>query len=211
MPDPTARCPDAHAAVSHGYLAAPDARHPAPDAPDAHLPAPDGGVLGRVLGRGRAEYPVLVPSAGRAESIPADWWQSTGRAVRQALAQARDAEIVAVAVAGQMHGVVLPSGPGPGEAGRSCGSTSAPPLEADRYAELPASLTGGLGNRPSAGMAGPILCWLAEHEPDNVAAARWALQPKDWIRLQMTGRGRDRPDRRLRHAPVRPEKGRLGR
>ena len=83
-------------------------------------PARSGGA---VLGRGRAEYPVLVPSAGRAESDPADWWRATCGAVGQAVAQARDAEIVAVAVVGQMHGVVLtaasrttadpPSSPGP--------------------------------------------------------------------------------------------------
>jgi xylulokinase len=170
-----------------------------------------------VLGRGRAEYPVQVPSAGRAESDPADWWRATGRAVRQAVAQARDAEIVAVAVAGQMHGVVLtaaapstsgpPSTPGPP-------STQDPPstpdpwpavrpailwldqraaVEAGRYPELPATLTRGLGNRPSAGMAGSILTWLVEHEPENVAAARWALQPKDWVRLRMTGQAATDP------------------
>ncbi len=174
---------------------------------------------------------MLVPSVGRAESDPADWWRATGRAVRQALAQARDAEIVAVAVAGQMHGVVLtadgaarsPTVPAPPPAAASDPDRwpavrpailwldQRAAVEADRYPELPATLTGGLGNRPSAGMAGPILCWLAEHEPENVAAARWALQPKDWVRLRMTGRGRDRPDRRLRHAPVRPGTGRLGR
>src|ERR1700722_11632296 len=74
---------------------------------------PDDRVLGRVLGRGRAEYPVLVPSVGRAESNPGDWWRSTCRAVRQALAQALDAEIVAIAVAGQMHGLVLTAPPPP--------------------------------------------------------------------------------------------------
>ncbi len=150
--------------------------------------APDG-ILGRVLGRGRAEYPVLVPSAGRAESNPADWWQSTCRAVRQALAQAINAEIVALAVAGQMHGVVLASDPDRWPAVRPAilWLDQRAAVEADRYAELPASLTDGLGNRPSAGMAGPILCWLAQHEPENVVAAQWALQPKDWIRLQLTG------------------------
>jgi xylulokinase len=177
------------------------------------------GSGGAVLGRGLAEYPVLVPSAGRAESDPAEWWRATGRAVRQAVAQARDAEIVAVAVAGQMHGVVLTAAPPsrlpapPPPALRPSTLPAPSPaaipdpdsdrwravrpailwldqraaVEADRYAQLPASLTGGLGNRPSAGMAGPILCWLARHEPENVAAARWALQPKDWIRLRMTG------------------------
>ena len=57
----------------------------------------DGALDGRVLGRGRAEYPVLVPSAGRAESDPGDWWRSTCRAVRQAVAQTADAEIVGLA------------------------------------------------------------------------------------------------------------------
>jgi xylulokinase len=186
------------------------------------------GAHGAVLGRGWAEYPVLVPATGRAESDPGDWWRATCRAVRQAVAQARDAEIVGVAVAGQMHGVVLtaappppppaalsppspPPSPSPSPAPAPTTVPAPPPAttsdadrwpavrpailwldqraaaEADRYALLPAALTGGLGNRPSAGMAGPILCWLARHEPDNVAAAAWALQPKDWIRLQMTG------------------------
>ena len=159
---------------------------------DDGTPDDDGTVDGRVLGRGRAEYPVLVPSAGRAESDPGDWWRAVGRAVRQAVAQARDAQIVGLAVAGQMHGLVLARA----AAAADDDGTLRPAilwldqraaLEAGRYAELPPALTVGLGNRPSAGMAGPVLCWLARHEPGNVAAARWALQPKDWIRLRMTG------------------------
>jgi xylulokinase len=163
-----------------------------------------------VLGRGRAEYPVLVPGVGRAESDPADWWRATGRAVRQAAGQARGAEIVGVAVAGQMHGVVLsgaatdarPIGDGV-VMGGAAGCAAVRPailwldqraaVEAGRYAELPAPLTSVLGNRPSAGMAGPILAWLVAHEPENVAAARWALQPKDWVRLRMTGQAATDP------------------
>jgi xylulokinase len=165
---------------------------------DNGTPDHDGTVDGRVLGRGRAEYPVLVPSAGRAESDPGDWWRSTCRAVRQAVAQTADAEIVGLAVAGQMHGLVLARGAGAAADGAAADDDGAlrsailwldqrAALEAGQYAELPAALTVGLGNRPSAGMAGPVLCWLARHEPENVAAARWALQPKDWMRLRMTG------------------------
>jgi xylulokinase len=156
-----------------------------------------------VLGRGRAEYPVLVPAVGRAESDPDEWWRAICRAVRQAVAQARDAEIVGVAVAGQMHGVVLAGAGAGGGAGADVGGGAVRPailwldqraaVEAGRYAQLPATLTGGLGNRPSAGMAGPILAWLAEHEPEHAAAARWALQPKDWVRLRMTGQAATDP------------------
>ena len=73
----------------------------------------DGTVGGRVLGRGRAEYPVPGAIGRRAESDPGDWWRATARAVRQAVAQARDAQIVGLAVAGQMHGLVLAPRPRP--------------------------------------------------------------------------------------------------
>jgi xylulokinase len=36
-------------------------------------------------------------------------------------------------------------------------------------------------------MAGPTLLWLREHEPTVYTQARWALQPKDWLRLRLTG------------------------
>jgi xylulokinase len=44
-----------------------------------------------------------------------------------------------------------------------------------------------LGNPYVTGMAGPSLLWLREHELDAYGAARWALQPKDWLRLRLTG------------------------
>ncbi len=36
-------------------------------------------------------------------------------------------------------------------------------------------------------MAGPSLLWLRDHEPDAYTSARWALQPKDWLRMRLTG------------------------
>src|ERR1700749_975962 len=59
--------------------------------------------------------------------------------------------------------------------------------EAARYGESPAELTRPLGNQASAGMAGPMLGWLAAHEPDVLGRAGWALQPKDWLRMRLTG------------------------
>jgi sugar (pentulose or hexulose) kinase len=37
--------------------------------------------------------------------------------------------------------------------------------EAGEYQRLPDALRAPLGNDPSPGMAGPILLWLARHEP----------------------------------------------
>src|ERR1700682_6253524 len=36
-------------------------------------------------------------------------------------------------------------------------------------------------------MAGPTLAWLKTHESNLYESARWALQPKDWLRMQLTG------------------------
>lgn len=154
----------------------------APDAPDA----PD--ALGnQVLGRGRARYPVIVTGDGRAQTDPEDWWRAAGEAVRQALATAAGADVIGMAVAGQMHGVVLSDSAGTPVRPAILWLDRRATAEAAGYRELPSELTGPLGNQPSPGMAGPILRWLASHEPATLAAARWALQPKDWLRLRMTG------------------------
>jgi xylulokinase len=148
------------------------------------------GADGQVLGRGRAPYPVEVPAPGRAETDPELWWRATGTAVREARAAATDAthaDIAALSVAGQMHGVVLAARDGAPVRPAIVWLDRRAAAEAASYASLPEGLTRPLGNRPSPGMAGPILRWLATSEPAAVSKARWALQPKDWLRLRLTG------------------------
>jgi xylulokinase len=36
-------------------------------------------------------------------------------------------------------------------------------------------------------MAGPLLRWIVLHEPHSVRRTRWALQPKDWLRVALGG------------------------
>ena len=42
-------------------------------------------------------------------------------------------------------------------------------------------------------MAGPSLLWLRDNEPENYRSARWALQPKNWLRLRLTGEAASEP------------------
>jgi xylulokinase len=143
---------------------------------------------GEILGRGRGGYPVVSPGEGLAETDSAEWWRGTVAAVREALADASaDVELAAVGVDGQMHGVVLAGDDGNAVRPAILWLDRRAEAEAARYAELPAELTGPLGNQASAGMAGPMLGWLAAHEPDLLRRARWALQPKDWLRMRLTG------------------------
>ena len=92
-----------------------------------------------------------------------------------------------------MHGVVLAGGDGTPVRPAILWLDRRAGAEAAAYETLPPELTAPLGNQPSAGMAGPILCWLAGHEADAMRRARWALQPKDWLRLRLTGRAATDP------------------
>jgi xylulokinase len=151
------------------------------------------GADGGVLGRGVAGYPVRVPGAGRAESAPEDWWLATRTAVREALAEADRVTVTALAVAGQMHGVVLVDDRGAPLRPAILWLDQRAAAEAVTYAELPCDYTSVLGNRPSPGMAGPLVSWLMTHEPCTVRASWWALQPKDWLRLRLTGQAATDP------------------
>src|SRR5947209_9836101 len=62
---------------------------------------------GRTLAVGRADYRVMTPRPGWAESDPGEWWQAVISAVRAAIEQAPQVEISAIGLSGQMHGVVL--------------------------------------------------------------------------------------------------------
>jgi xylulokinase len=86
-----------------------------------------------------------------------------------------------------MHGVVLSSATGdvlrPAVIWADTRSTSS----LRDYDRLDPGLKQQLANPLVTGMAGPTLLWLRDHEPDVYSRARWALQPKDWLRLVLTG------------------------
>ena len=152
---------------------------------------PDGELLGRAV----AGYPVSVPAAGRAEADPRDWWTATRRAVQAALAEAGDPPptVTGLAVAGQTHGVVLADEGGAALRPAIVWPDERAVAEADLFGELPSEYTAPLRNHPSPGMAGPLLCWLAGHEPHSLRCSWWVLQPKDWLRLRLTGRAATDP------------------
>jgi len=143
---------------------------------------------GTTLGQGTAGYQVAAPRPGWAEANPEHWWQATCLAVRAAVGPA-SAEVAGLAVAGQMHGVLLCTERAVALRPAITWLDRRAEAEAEDYQRLPGDLLARLGNAPSAGMAGPILLWLSRHEPDVYWQARWMLQPKDWLRLRLTGPG----------------------
>ena len=143
---------------------------------------------GRLLATTSAAYPVENRRPGWAETDPAQWWRAVADAVREAMAAVTPAMPVAVGLSGQMHGLVATGADGHPLRPAMLWSDSRAVDQVATYRSLPAPLRGRLGNPLSPGMAGPMLAWLAQREPETYAATRWALQPKDWLRARLTGR-----------------------
>ena len=141
---------------------------------------------GYAVGESSASYTVRSPRPGWAESSPEAWWNAVVEATNSAVGD-RGAQVAALGLSGQMHGVVLTDDRG--SALRSAilwaDARSAEQLAA--YRRLDEGARRRLGNPLAVGMAGPSLLWLRDHEPDAYTSARWALQPKDWLRLRLTG------------------------
>src|SRR5918995_3297165 len=141
---------------------------------------------GDAVGEGSTPYEVRAPRPRWAESFPGEWWDAVLEATETAVG-GRGAEVTALGLSGQMHGVVLADERGLPLRPAVLWADARSGTELAAYRELEVGLRRRLANPPSVGMAGPSLLWLRDNEPGNYASARWALQPKDWLRMRLTG------------------------
>ena len=144
---------------------------------------------GEVLGRGRAEYPVLHPRPDHAEQDPAAWWHATVAATRAALAQADGAPITAIGLTGQMHGTVLLGEDGtpvvpaviwPDQRSHRQVTAITAAVGAERLIEL-------TGSPVATGFQAATLRWFREERPELWSRVCGVLPPKDWLRCRLTG------------------------
>ncbi len=147
---------------------------------------------GDAVGEGSAAYQVRSPHPGWAESNPEDWWDAVVEATRAATGD-RALEVAAVGLSGQMHGVVLADDRGRPSRPAVLWADTRSGDQLGAYRALDEDARERLANPPAAGMAGPTLLWLREHEPEAYDPARWALQPKDWLRFRLTGEAAAEP------------------
>ncbi len=141
---------------------------------------------GRLLASATAVYPLATPSPGWAEIDPGLWWQAIAHALERVMHDVPDADVKAIGIDGQMHGIVL-SAEGRAVRPAVLWPDSRAASMMGRWHALPVEIKASLANPIVPGMAGPILDWLAHYEPDALAAADAALSPKDWVRQQLTG------------------------
>lgn len=147
-------------------------------------------VRGAVIAVDTVTYPLSQPRPGWTEQDPELWIDGARRAIAGVLAKAPGLELLAVGLSGQMHGLV--------------------PLDAAQHVLRPAILwndqrnaaecewitqaAGGLegllaatDNRMLVGYTGGKILWMQRHEPELFARLVTVLNPKDYLRLRLTG------------------------
>lgn len=141
---------------------------------------------GTVVRRATRGYPVGSPTPGAAETDPTLWEQAAIDAVAEVTsADAGEHEMVGLGLDGQMHGAVLTRADGRASRPAILWPDSRAGAEIERWHTLDQPARARLANPPAPGMTGPILAWLARHEPDAVRAAGSVLLPKDWLRRRL--------------------------
>ena len=137
------------------------------------------GADGSPLAEQETAWALDRPDPQTAEADPGVWI----RAVDDLVVPMSEAyDVRAVGVTGQMHGTILVDESGTAVRPAVLWPDSRAEVMRPRWDALPGDVLGRLGNPWSAGMTGPVLAWLAEHEPDAVARAERVALPKDLVR-----------------------------
>lgn len=147
---------------------------------------------GRLVAVARAPHAITEPRPGWSETDPRDWWVSATSAVTEVLAGNPGVEVAAIGMSGQMHGVVLCDRDGrPLRPAVLWSDRRSEPLLDSLRGRLDRAFEGTAGARLAnpvvTGMAGPSVAALVDGEPGLADEVAMALQPKDWLRLKLTG------------------------
>ncbi|MEA2676033.1 MAG: xylulokinase [Chloroflexota bacterium] len=146
---------------------------------------------GAVAGIGVAEYGFDVPRPLWTEQDPQLWWDGACAAIRRALAASGlgAADVVAVGLTGQMHGLVLLDAADTPLRPAILWNDQRTGAECDwiRAAVGPERLIELTGNDAMTGFTAPKLVWVRDHEPDIWRRVAHVLLPKDYLRLRLTG------------------------
>ena len=146
---------------------------------------------GMVAGVGTATYGYDVPQPRWSEQDPSLWWGGAQAAVRSVLAGAGvpGSDVVAVGLAGQMHGAVLLDASDRPVRPAILWNDQRTASECDEIRELVGRerLIRVTGNDALTGFTAPKLLWVRRHEPEAWRETAHLLLPKDYVRLRLTG------------------------
>jgi xylulokinase len=140
---------------------------------------------GRVVAEAERGYPVDRPGPGRAETDVGSWRQAFDEALAAVSPALAGARVLALGLSGQMHGTVLVDADGEALRPAILWADSRAGAELDLWRSLPEGARAALANPLVPGMTGPVLAWLARHEPRVLDRAAAVLLPKDALRATL--------------------------
>jgi len=148
---------------------------------------------GTLVASGRAPHRPTNPP--RSEQDPREWWDALTRALAQA--EAHTADVAAVGVAGQQHGLVVLDRSGQPLRPAKLWNDTESALQAQQLVERfgAATLAQRTGSVPVASFTITKLAWLVDHEMEIVGEIANVMLPHDYLNFRLTGQiGTDRGD-----------------
>ncbi len=146
---------------------------------------------GRVLSSATNPLQLSTPYPLWSEQDPVDWWAGMVPSIHTALEEVgvAAADIAAIGLTGQMHGLVLLDEGG--EVLRPAilwnDQRTADQCDTIRERLGKENLIQITGNDALTGFTAPKILWVQENEPEVYAKARHILLPKDYVRYRLTG------------------------
>ena len=145
---------------------------------------------GAVIAVANTPQPISQPKPLWSEQNPADWWDGISASIRAALAESglKGADISAIGLTGQMHGLVLLDEKGEALRPSILWNDQRTSAQCDEMTERVGArrLLELTGNPAVTGFTAPKILWVRDNEPDVYARARQVLLPKDYIRYKLT-------------------------
>lgn len=151
----------------------------------ALLMAPDGTVLGTET----ASYAFDQPQQGWSEQDPVVWIEGAAKAVGALLAKT-DSEVLCVGLSGQMHGMTALNDAHDVLRPAILWNDQRNSQECAEITEMAGgldSLIGLVNNQMLPGFTGGKIRWFQKHEPELFDRTKIILNPKDYLRLRLTG------------------------
>jgi len=147
-------------------------------------------VNGKVVATDTATYPLSRPKPGWTEQDPELWVEGARQAVAGVLAKAPKVEILSIGLSGQMHGLVPLDASNKVLRPAILWNDQRNKAECEHIVDVAGGLDGLLAatnNRMLVGYTGGKILWMQRHEPDLFSRMKTVLNPKDYLRLRLTG------------------------
>src|SRR5512137_449260 len=146
---------------------------------------------GAVVASASTELTVSAPRPLWSEQDPLEWWDGTAASIRRALAEAgaTGADVRAVGMTGQMHGLTMLDSDNRVLRPAILWNDQRTGAECDEITERLGfdRLLALTGNKMLTGFTAPKILWVRKHEPDVYARTAHILLPKDYVRFRLTG------------------------